>query len=159
MKCIHTGIASTLLTLSALLLFFASVSVHGGCAPQQDDSQQASTAAEQVMTTLNDGLTGHSTREFLSAFDPDRMQDYGNFADQMRRFFALYDNIRVHYQIIDARSAPDKSITVTADIELEGDNANNDVPGVSRSGQLHLRLSRSKSGWKIADLQPREFFR
>jgi hypothetical protein len=123
-----------------------------------DQTQQLMAAAERVMSTLSDGLIGHSTGHFFSAFDRDQMQDYSSFADQVRTFFGQHDNFKVHYQIVEVRATSDRMAAVTANVELEGDDVNSDVPGVSRNGQLHLTLSPGKQGWRITDLQPREFF-
>ncbi len=151
--------------LFAVATGLVSVALTGGAyaqaaQPNQGEEANASTVgAEQVMTVLNDGLTGHNSERFLSAFDPDQMQNYSSFADQVRTLFDLYDNFRVHYQILEVRPAPDATATVTANLELQADDAHSNVPGLSRNGQIHLHLSTGKRGWKISDLQPRGFFR
>lgn len=157
--------ARGIVMLFAVALGLVSVFLTGGADAQAaqpgqgEDANAAMFGAEQVMTVLNDGLTGHNSERFLSAFDPDQMQNYSSFADQVRTFFGLYDNFRVHYQILEVHRASNAAATVTANLELEADDAHNDVPGLSRNGQIHLHLSTGKRGWKISDLQPREFFR
>ncbi len=160
MECIRARFGRMLLAIALAGLFSAAdVMAQATGAQQDEESQPAPAAAEQVMHTLSDGLTGNSARNFLSAFDPDQMPDYSNFAGQVRMFFSIYDNFRVHYQIVEVRAKSDRSASVTANVELDGDNANSDVPGPNRAGQLNLQISQGKGGWKITDLQPREFFR
>ncbi len=152
MKCIRA-------VLGFLLLTFAATIALAAHAQTSDTPQDGDATAERALRTLNDGLTSHNPLQFLSAFDHDRMPDYSNFADQVRMFFSTYDNFRVHYQILEVRVTSDNSASVTANLELEGESATGDGPGVGRNGQIHLTIASGKAGWKITDLQPREFFR
>lgn len=138
--------------------------ISGGVARAQEDgsqeeSQQITSAADEVMSTLEDGLTSQNPARFLSAFDADQMQNYQDFAGQIRAFFRIYDNFRIHYQILQAQATSEKSATVIANVQLEGDDAHEMGPGVSRSGQLHISIVQGNRGWKIVELTPREFFR
>jgi hypothetical protein len=126
---------------------------------QEPATDDASGAAEQVMSALSDGLTGHSAGQFLSAFDSDRMRDYATFADQVRTFLDRYDNFRVHYQIVQAElSSKGEVATVSANLEFEADDINAQAPGLSRNSQVHLTLAQGKRGWKIVDIDPRSLF-
>lgn len=156
MKCIHSVFGLILLAFAFTPALPANLAHAQASETPQDDN---AVMAEGALRTLNNGLTSHNAVQFLSAFDPDRMPDYSNFADQVQMFFGTYDNFRVHYQILEVRLVSDKSASVTANLELQADSATGDGPGVGRNGQLHLTISSAKNGWKITGLQPREFFR
>jgi hypothetical protein len=159
MKYLAAGARGTLplLVLAVALCGVAAAQANGS---QSEDESRATAVAEEVMRTLNDGLAADSAAKFLSVFN-DGMRDYSNFADQVAMFFSMYDNFRVHYRVIEARpiSEAEKDLSVIVNVELQADDANNNVPGPNRNGQLHLRMSEGKNGWKITELEPREFFR
>jgi hypothetical protein len=148
------------IAIAALLLVSGGVACAQGDEPQNnEESRQITSAADEVMSPIEDGLTSQNPARFLSAFDAEQMPDYENFAGQIRAFFRIYDNFRIHYQILQTQSSSDKSADVIANVQLEGDDAHEMGPGVNRSGQLHIRIVRGSRGWKIVELSPREFFR
>jgi hypothetical protein len=149
----------------ALALAIVALSLTlGGAAqePNEGGPQQFSEAdAEKLLSTVNDGLVGHSPERFLSAFDAGKMADYAAFAEQAQNFFSLYENFRVHYRILsvsESKCAQGVKGNAMVEFELQGDDANNQVPGISRNGEMQVTFQPGKKGWMITDIN-REFFR
>jgi hypothetical protein len=147
----------------ALAIVVLSLALSGAAQePNEGDAQQFSEAdAEKPLSKLNDGLVGHSPERFLSAFDTAKMADYEAFADQVRNFFARYDNFRVHYRILsvsELKSAQNVKGNAMVELELQGDDPNNHGPGVSRSGETSVTFEPGEKGWLITNIN-REFFR
>jgi hypothetical protein len=119
---------------------------------------------QELVRTVRNGLVAHDADKMLSAFGG--MRDYSQFAEQVRTFFSLYENFRVYYRIVEvatvecsnAKSDGTLCGRAVIELQLQGDDSHNGVPGVARSGQLHLGFERLRDGWRITDIN-REFFR
>jgi len=139
-----------------ILLFSLALPV---CAlPQQPSTTTFTSAdAEALVRTLQNGLEGHNLKRFLSAFDRERMIDYGNFADQVAALFAHTDAFRVNFHITSASDAGDGSVTLTIDAQMEV--TPRDLPrSERRETTLNLRVAKSGEDWRIVELAPRDFF-
>lgn len=133
--------------------------------PKRGEPEPFSEAVvQQLMGTVRNGLLAHDADKMLSAFGG--MRDYSQFAEQVRTFFSLYENFRVYYRVVEAASvecSDGKSDgrscgRAVIELQLQGDDTHNNVPGVTRSGQLHLSFERLRNGWRISNIN-REFFR
>jgi hypothetical protein len=126
---------------------------------EQDDltaSTFSEAVANAVIRRLGDGLEGHSQRLMLSIFDPDKMKEYPRFENQIEAFFTQYQAFRVHLRVLQATSESERGIILT-DVEMEA-APGGDAPPVRKQDQLRLELERGSKGWKIVDLNPRDFF-
>jgi hypothetical protein len=121
-----------------------------------DDAVFSQAVANSVLTTLRDGLEGHSERIVLSAFDRDKMDGYLTFEDQIQAMFERYDSFRVHYRIMQSTVEGSKGV-VLAEFELEEIPRAGGTPQ-RRQGQLKFEMERGRKGWKIVDFNPRGFF-
>lgn len=115
------------------------------------------TVANTVLRDVKDGLEGHSQRLMLSAFDPDKMDGYLAFEDQMEAFFQRYESFRLHYRIVQTTVEGPRAI-VLADVQMEVIPRGGGTPPGRRSEQLRFELERGRKGWKIVDFSPRGFF-
>jgi len=115
------------------------------------------TVANTVLRDVKDGLEGHSQRLMLSAFDPDKMDGYLAFEDQMEAFFNRYESFRVHYRIVQTTVEGPRAI-VLADVQMEVIPRGGGAPPTRRNEQLRFELERGRKGWKIVDFRPRGFF-
>jgi hypothetical protein len=114
--------------------------------------------AEQVIHRLSDGLVQHNARRMLSAFDPEGMSGYTNFSNQIQAMFQRYDSFRIHYRIASVEATSDGG-TATVDLELEEmPRSSDDRLPVRKAEKIRLQMKSSKKGWKIVELQPRDFF-
>lgn len=171
MRSIHTWrvLAATIAIVAAVCL--PAYSQNGtpqqttNCTPQQDDAEAkrfSEADAEKLMGTIADGLIGHNPDKLLSAFDAEHMNDYPGFASQIRTFFELYENFRVHYQVLSVSTSKcGQEVVGRASVEfaLEGDDAHNQVPGVTRTGEMGLTCRfDGRNDWKITEIN-RGFFR
>lgn len=146
------------------LLFAATVAVAEAQQKPNDAMPEPFSEAvvQQLLGTVRNSLVAHNPDKMLSAFGG--MRDYNRFAEQVRTFFSLYENFRVYYRVLDvaAEGGPDSTEGVprgraVIEMQLQGDNTQNNVPGLTRTGQLHLSFEHLRSGWRISDID-REFF-
>jgi hypothetical protein len=113
--------------------------------------------ANSVLNDLRDGLEGHTQRLMLSAFDADKMDGYLEFEDQIEAFFNKYSTFSVYFRIAQTATDGPKGIALV-DIQLEEIPRGSASPPIRKNGQLRFELERGKKGWKIVDLNPRNFF-
>ncbi len=113
--------------------------------------------ASAVLNDLRDGLEGHDQSLLLSAFDRNKMEGYGAFADQIQAFFERYDSFRVHYRIAQTMVEGARGI-VLVDCEMEETPHDSNIPPRRKSAQMRFELERIAKGWKIVDFSPRDFF-
>jgi hypothetical protein len=110
---------------------------------------------DEVLALIRDGLTGHSQRTFLRAFDASRMDGYLAFKDQVTEFFSRNDAFRVNIKIMNSSADGEKGL-VTASFQMEA--TPRDGNSVRRESQLRFVMERGKNGWRIVDVSPRNFF-
>jgi hypothetical protein len=113
--------------------------------------------AEDVLHVLMDGLKGHNEGRMLSVFDPDAMDAFLNFSNQVSAMFQQYDSFRVHYNIDQATADGTKGVALV-DFEMEEASGSGNVQPVYKHEQIRFEMERSKKGWKIVDVKPRTFF-
>jgi hypothetical protein len=121
-----------------------------------EDAVFSQAVASSLLNDLRDGLTGHSQRLMLSAFDPDKMEGYLSFEYQIEALFQRYDSFRVHYRITQTTVEGARGV-VLAEFEMEEIPLSGATPQ-RRQGQLKFEMQRGRKGWKIVDFTPRGFF-
>ena len=117
----------------------------------------STTVANRLLQDLRDGLEGHSQRRMLSAFDADKFDGYLQLEDQITAFFNKYESFRAYFRIVQSAAEGPKGV-VLVDVQLEETPRADTSPPVRRNGQVRLELERGRKGWKIVDLNPRNFF-
>ena len=140
------------LVLAATLV---AVLLHAQPSPQSPEpfsDRDAST----LLRHLSSSLQSHSKKNFLALFDLSKMKDGPLFKQQIDRFFAHADTIRIHLNLADTNAdAAPPAFAVDAEMEVQprvGGQA-------SRvSNRVSFTVARAGSDWKIVDLQPRSFF-
>jgi hypothetical protein len=128
--------------------------------PQNPEAAAAVTFDEhdaaQVLGVLRNALESYSPRLFLSAFDAKKMDSYLTFQDQVEAYFTQYSSFRVSYHILQTSQENNRGV-ILADFQME-----NEMRGGSRvsrrQAQLRFELEHEPKGWKIVDMDPREFF-
>jgi hypothetical protein len=151
---------------AAFVLFIAFTLTTITSAAKQQSSDKAEpfsgAVAEQLMRQVRDGLVASNPDKILGAFDPDNTPSYSDFADQLRAFFDKWENIRVHYQILqtgETKCATAECGESTAQFEMEAEDVQSQLPAMRRGAQLQLTFQRGDKGWKIVNLTPRDLFR
>jgi hypothetical protein len=125
---------------------------------REDSSAFSEEVAEHVVHELGEGLTQHNARRMLRAFDSDAMDGYTNFQNQIQAMFQQYDSFRVHFRIASIE-ATDEGGTATVDFEMEQiPRSTEERLPVRKAEKLRLQMKAGKKGWKIVELQPRDFF-
>jgi hypothetical protein len=113
--------------------------------------------ANNVLNDLRNGLEGHTPRLMLSAFGADKMDSYLEFEDQLEAFFNRYEAFTVYFRIAQSSTEGPKGI-ILVEVQLEEIPRGATSPPQHKNGQIRFELERGKKGWKIVDLNPRNFF-
>jgi hypothetical protein len=108
------------------------------------------------MDQLLQGLQSHNQAQFLEAFDPEFMTNYGQFADQITVLFTRYESFSGRYHVRQMGDNPDRPI-VLVQFDLQADSVSPGAP-LRKSSQVRFEFARGKNGWRIVNLTPREFF-
>ncbi len=125
-------------------------------APVEDVNAFDERAAAEVLGTLRDGLEAHSQRLLLSAFNPEKMDGFLTFQDQIEAYFTRYEGFRVTLRIIQTSQEENRGVILA---EFQVENEPRGGGRIShRQGQLRFELEREPKGWKIVDMNPRGFF-
>ena len=126
--------------------------------PQPPDGSSAFTpeTAVKLMDQMLHGLQSHNQSQFLSAFDPEFMTNYGQFSGQIEALFTQYDNFSGRYHVRQAGDNPDHPL-VLVQFDLEASPVVAGAP-LRKSAQVRFEFGRGKRGWKIVNLTPRGFF-
>lgn len=144
--------------LVSLLLFCTQAVV--AQRPKQPAAPPTSTFTPEVAVKLMDqllqGLQTQNPNQFLSAFDPEFMINYGQFADQIGVLFNQYESFVGRYHVRQMGDNPDRPL-VLVQFDLQADSTS---PGAQlrKSSQVRFEFARGKNGWRIVNLTPRGFF-
>ena len=123
--------------------------------PAANDFSEA--VATRLLDKLRSGLESGSLEDMLDTFDREKMPNYNAFRDQLRSFLSKYQEVRVRYHITQTWSENGRGIAL-ADFEMEGTPTSGGVTPLHSQGQIRFEFGRGGKGWKIVDLDPREFF-
>jgi hypothetical protein len=120
------------------------------------DTQFSDAVAAKLLEQVRVGLETLDPDAVLAAFDRSKMPDYDGFRDQLRSFFAKYQQIRVHYKITQTWVQNDRGIVLT-EFDMEAAPQESEPPS-HPTGQLRFEMQRGQRGWKIVEISPRGFF-
>ena len=123
----------------------------------QPSSALSEGAAENLLSQLSEGIVGQDRAKILGLFDRERMPDYSDFAEQIGLMLDRYDSFRVRYRFLQLADEAAAHAAIV-DFTLEAIPASENQLPVRGSAQLRFSFSRGNEGWKISDIQPREFF-
>jgi hypothetical protein len=112
--------------------------------------------AVKLMDQLLQGLQTQNPTQFLSAFDPEFMTNYGQFADQIGVLFNQYESFVGRYHVRQTGDNPDRPL-VLVQFDLQADSTSPGAP-LRKSSQVRFEFARGKNGWRIVNLTPRGFF-
>ena len=110
-----------------------------------------------VLTNLQVGIETHDLTRVLAIFDPQNMQDYAQFRDQMVAFFRRYDSVKFRYQLLQVTADKDSGFAI-ADIDMDADPSDILPTPQRRSTQMRFQMKRGLKGWKVVALRPADFF-
>ncbi len=150
-------LASLLIAAGMCVAQNAPPSKNAGPQNAPEDSAFSDAVVDKVLNEIRNGLEAHSASVMLSAFDRDRMNGYGTFADQVRAFFDRYEAFRVRYRIAETTVEGGRGVALV-EFEMEETPRAGNAPPERKTAQLRFELERGGKGWKIVDLQPRGFF-
>lgn len=113
--------------------------------------------AQSLLQKLADGLEGYSDRLMLSTFDQNKMRGFAIFQQQVAALFRRTDSFRVHFRIVKTSTEDAKGISLV-EFEMEAIPRAADQQPVRKRDQLRFEMERGDKGWKIVDIQSRDFF-
>ncbi len=149
---IRSTVLASLLLISAQVLFAQQA---------KQPAAPATTAftpevAVKLMDQLLQGLQTQNPNQFLAAFDPEFMTNYGEFANQIIVLFTQYESFVGRYHVRQMGNDPDRPL-VLVQFDLQGDPGITGAP-LRKSAQVRFEFARGKNGWRIVNLTPRGFF-
>jgi hypothetical protein len=112
---------------------------------------------KDVLSEFQRGFEAHNLDKVLGVFDPDSMQGYAQFRDQMAAYFRLHESFKMRYELLQVNADKDLG-TATADIEMDEDPLDTLPTPQRRSTQMRFQIKRTPKGWRIVGLRPMEFF-
>ena len=112
--------------------------------------------AVKLMDQLLQGLQTQNPTQFLSAFDPEFMTNYGQFANQISVLFTQYEGFVGRYHVRQMGDNPESPL-VLVQFDLQADSTSPGAP-LRKSSQVRFEFARGKNGWRIVNLTPRGFF-
>ena len=146
----------------------------GGARPEKRAGQKQKKSAQQrkgpsepddihkriarIVRDLQFALEGSSAQGVLALIDSAKFPDYLSFRDTVERLLRE-DSIRAYFRQVKGSSSPEKGIarsTVQAEMELARKDAAGQVE--RRRQQLELEFRRTRRGWRIINITPRNFF-
>jgi len=151
--------AVTALVLLGSSILLASASPRQSSTATEDapaDAFSSKQIAQLLLNQLRDGLQAGNSRQMLAAFDREGMSGYLVFQDELEAFFAQYESFRVAIRLEEISFGPDQG-TATVFFQLEG-VPRYGGPAMRREAELTFEFIRTRSGWKIRDVSPRNFF-
>ncbi len=153
----------TTVALLLLTIFVAAQETAPGPAQEPPQAQQPASAqfstaeAERLLSEFRAALIGHETRRALALCDREHMLAYSDFASQITSLLDRYDAIRVRYHILQATTENNRGIAI-ADFTVEATPPSATDPAVRRSAQMHFTFNPAARGWKLVEVEPRDFF-
>ena len=85
------------------------------------------------------------------------MEGFVSFQQQVVALFRRTDSFRVHYRIVQTDAKQDKGVALV-EFEMEVIPRATDQQPLRKRDQLRFEMERSEKGWRIVDVQPRNFF-
>jgi len=143
--------------LLAAIVSFSQESTQPSARAEPANQSFSGEVAEGLVGQFCDGIVGLDREATLAVFDRERMPDYSAFAEQIGLMFAHYDSFQVRYELLQIAGEAGANLALI-DFTLEAVPAGENQLPVRRSAQLRFTFSQGKAGWKVSDLQPREFF-
>jgi hypothetical protein len=157
MRATYTRVTGFVLLLCLVL----PASARARQKPPQNDAELSMATIEALMQQLRGGLLARNADTVLAAFEPDQTPAFGQFAGNLRSFISRWDNILVHYQIIQVEKTDcGKGDCGAAQVQfqMEAESAQTFLPPLNRQAQVQLSIERTSKGWKIVNFSPRELF-
>ena len=142
----------------AMVLIFVALLLPGLAVPQSAPPQKTfdEAAASRLLMQLSQALEAHIQKQFLAAFDLEKMKDGPLFRQQIGSFFSHTESFRIHMNLAEVGEQGDQA-TVVVDAELEGQPSNGG-PAWRRNQQLNFIVAGAAGNWKFVEVQPRTFF-
>ncbi|MBI4463865.1 MAG: hypothetical protein HY647_04095 [Acidobacteria bacterium] len=111
----------------------------------------------QTVRQMQFDLEGSSSRSFLSHFDSVKFDDYPRFEEMIERLLRE-NSLRVFLRQVSNTIQQDTAQTILdAEMELTRKDAAGQIE--RRRQQLVIDFERTDRGWKIVNLNPRDYFR
>jgi hypothetical protein len=152
-------IASSLRILGLALALsiggFAQQSSTPAAPPKAEAAAFSVDDANEILAQFREALAAHSQKKLFALFDADRMQDYHSFQDQMKSYFSRNEAIRVNVHSIQTSGENGVGV-ITAVFEVEVTPRYGSA--VRKQAQLRFQLERHDKGWRVVDINPRDFF-
>jgi hypothetical protein len=125
---------------------------------QNETSQDAKDrrAIHEVLQDFQDGFEGHSPNRVTAALD-ERFYDFPRFEDAVTQFVQQSSEIRLYLREATTEVKGDKAILIV-DAEMAFSTKARATQDLKRQQRVQFDFARGSKGWKIIDINPRNFF-
>ncbi len=122
------------------------------------ESKDLNREMTRIVRELQFAMEGGSARALLSLIDPAKFDDYPRFEDMVERLMRE-DTLRAHFRQVtsSAQAAEGRGQSILdAEMGLSRKDASGQV--LRRRQQLTLDFERTRRGWRITNITPRNYF-
>lgn len=113
--------------------------------------------AQALLQKVAEGLEGYNDRLMLSAFNQNKMAGFVTLQQQVVALFRRTDSFLIHYRIGQTSIEGSKGVALV-EFEMEVHPRATDQQPLRKRDQLRFEVERDEKGWRIVDVQPRDFF-
>jgi len=130
-------------------------------APGAEESPEAVArdrrAISRVLRDLGDGFEGKSARRVAENINDEKFDDFPRFEDLVTQFLQSSGEMRVFFREASGEVKGDRA-TLIVDAEMVYSLKSNPTREQRRKERVQFDFIRSKKGWKIYEITPRQFF-
>ncbi len=114
-------------------------------------------AISRVLRDLGDGFEGKSARRVAENINDEKFDDFPRFEDLVTQFLQSSGEMRVFFRESSGEVKGDRA-TLIVDAEMIYSLKNNPTRDLRRKERIQFDFMRTKKGWKIYEITPRQFF-
>lgn len=114
-------------------------------------------ALTQTLRAFVNGYEGQSPRSALENLSSDRFYDYPRFEDGVEEFLRSTGELRIFTRQVNVQVKEDRAVMIV-DAEMQFSPRSDPSRQQRRSTQITFDFQRTPKGWKITEINPRNFF-
>lgn len=114
-------------------------------------------ALTRTLRDFTNGYEGQSARSALDSLASDRFYDYPRFEEGVEEFLRSTGELRLFTRQVNVQIQKDKAVMIV-DAEMRFSPRGDPAQQQRRATQITFDFQRTPKGWKITEINPRNFF-
>lgn len=131
--------------------------VTGSTEADESGGRNARRIVSRVLRMYSNGLEMTSPSAALDMIDRDRFYDYPRFEEELTRFLRSLGEVRVFVRETSVQMEGNRAVMIV-DVRMVFASRLDLNQRGERSSQITFDFQRTDRGWKITEINPREFF-